>query len=163
MNGVIRLRFSTNDNIFDKLINWYGRGWAAHVDAQLPDYSLIGAVPFKGVHHLLFDSVSTKKLTVELPTTKEIQDKFYAFITDQLGKSYDWRSLFSMITYGRDWREDDSWFCSELIAAALEHSGYFEHPLSISSARFMPQDLLMICSTKVRLPEVTVSRRSQVT
>lgn len=35
----------------------------------------------------------------------------------QLGKPYDWTAIWSW--YGsRDWQEEDSWFCSELVAAA---------------------------------------------
>jgi hypothetical protein len=42
----------------------------------------------------------------------------YLFLGKQVGKPYDWSAVFG-IGLHRDWAEDDKWFCSELVAAAL--------------------------------------------
>lgn len=34
------------------------------------------------------------------------------WLSDQIGKKYDWTALLSWIVR-RDWQEDDRWFCSE--------------------------------------------------
>lgn len=42
----------------------------------------------------------------------------------QVGKGYDWRGAFGVaLSPDRDWREDDSWFCHELVAGFLHASG----------------------------------------
>lgn len=59
----------------------------------------------------------------------------------QLGKPYDWTAIAGLAMH-RDWREDDSWFCSELLAAAFEHSDY---PLLRADHlnRITPRDISM--------------------
>ena len=52
---------------------------------------------------------------------------------------------------GRDWRETDSWFCSELIAAALVACGWFPTPLAADFAKITPRDMLLIVSGRVNL------------
>lgn len=44
------------------------------------------------------------------------------FLEAQIGKPYDWTAILGMLTR-RDWQEDDSWFCSELVAAAALAGG----------------------------------------
>lgn len=44
------------------------------------------------------------------------------FLNAQMGKPYDWTALFGMVMQ-RDWQEDDSWFCSELVEATLAAGG----------------------------------------
>ena len=41
------------------------------------------------------------------------------WLLDQLGKPYDWSAIWSWFG-SRDWQEEDSWFCSELVARAAE-------------------------------------------
>ena len=40
----------------------------------------------------------------------------------QIGKPYDLTALFGLLMH-RDWQEDDSWFCSELVAWAFSRGG----------------------------------------
>lgn len=47
---------------------------------------------------------------------------FEEFIRSQIGKDYDMGWIFGFVAH-RDWQADDSWVCSELIAAALEYAG----------------------------------------
>lgn len=60
----------------------------------------------------------------------------------QLGKPYDWTALAGMLVH-RDWQENDSWFCSELVAFAFDAAG---HPLfrPDANARITPQHLWML-------------------
>ena len=56
---------------------------------------------------------------LEIPCTQAQAQRFWAFLEVQLGKPYDKRAIWGF-ALGRDWREPDSWICSELQAAALE-------------------------------------------
>ena len=44
------------------------------------------------------------------------------FLEAQVGKPYDWTAIVGMLLR-RDWQEDDSWFCSELVATASVVAG----------------------------------------
>ena len=47
-----------------------------------------------------------------------------AWLDQQVGKPYDWRGALALaIKPGRDWAEDDCWFCYELAAGALKAAG----------------------------------------
>ncbi len=45
-----------------------------------------------------------------------------AAAVSQIGKPYDWTALIAWLLR-RDWQEDDSWFCSELVAWAFGKGG----------------------------------------
>lgn len=59
----------------------------------------------------------------------------------QLGKPYDWSGCAG-IAFHRDWHQDDSWFCSELVAWALEQGGC--KLFRIEAKRITPQHLWML-------------------
>jgi hypothetical protein len=44
----------------------------------------------------------------------------------------------------RDWRSQDSWFCSEFCAWALESGGFFPYSLVAAKNRITPGDLLLL-------------------
>ena len=48
--------------------------------------------------------------------------KARAFLMQQWGKPYDWTAPLGIFLH-RDWQEPDSWFCSELAAAAALAGG----------------------------------------
>lgn len=60
----------------------------------------------------------------------------------QVGKPYDLTALFGIVMH-RDWQEEDSWFCSELVAWAFAQGG---SPLFRTDAmhRITPQHLWML-------------------
>jgi hypothetical protein len=47
-------------------------------------------------------------------------DAYWKFSDAQLHKPYDSRGLISTFIFGREWRDVDSWWCSELVAACGE-------------------------------------------
>lgn len=61
-------------------------------------------------------------MVLTLAVTSEKEAAFTAFLKEQLGKPYDHTAIWGFAA-GRDWRQDDSWFCSELQTAALEIAG----------------------------------------
>jgi uncharacterized protein YycO len=68
-----------------------------------------------------------------------------AAAASQAGKPYDWPGVSGLALRSRDWQEDDSWFCSELIAWAFGAAG---SPLFRDDevARITPQHLWMLAN-----------------
>jgi uncharacterized protein YycO len=64
--------------------------------------------------------------------------KARAFLRDQIGKPYDWTAAFGVWMH-RDWQEPDSWFCSELIAAAAQAGGVLVVRKPVN--RITPEDI----------------------
>ena len=145
----IRLLFT--DESLQAWIGFFTRSWASHVDAFMPNGHLLGARPVGGVairgpHYHNF----TKLLQVDLPCDSATAERFYGFLEAQVCKPYDWRGILSF-WFRRDWQEDDSWTCAELITAALIDSGYFSHRLYVTNSKISPADLLMLLSTRVNI------------
>jgi len=61
----------------------------------------------------------------------------------QLGRPYDWLGVAGIALRGRDWQEDDCWFCSELVAWSFSAAG---EPLFRADlvSRVTPQHLWML-------------------
>lgn len=147
----ITLQFASRRSLGSWLIGYGTHGWAAHVDAVLPDGSLLGSMPWGGVK--IRPATHTKwrqTMVVRLPTSKKKADEFYAWLHEQIGRSYDFVGITSFV-FGRDWRSDHRWFCSELIAAGLERCGYFDYRLANTSNKITPMDLLLACSVKTNI------------
>lgn len=66
----------------------------------------------------------------------------------QLGKKYDWTGLVGIAIHSRNWQEEDSWWCSELIAWAFDKGG---NPLFTPEARIRitPQHLFMLYHVEI--------------
>jgi uncharacterized protein YycO len=57
-----------------------------------------------------------------IAATEDQERIFYDFLSRQLGRPYDYEAILGFV-FDRDWRETDSWICSELVMAALEKAG----------------------------------------
>jgi hypothetical protein len=160
--GAIVLQFVEGSGLGAALIKYYDHGIYSHVDSVLPDGTLLGArddvidgipsgVQIRPASYVAGEIV----LRVTIPCTDAQQDAFYAFVRVQLRKPYDETSI-AAFALGRDWRADDSWFCSELCAAAVEASGFVQ-PLSAAANKVAPDDLLLVISALVpiSIPEST--------
>ncbi len=64
-----------------------------------------------------------------------------SFLLEQLGKKYDYRSVFRFLTR-RECAADDRWFCSELVAYALNLGGV-QLQSRIPSSKLSPRDVCM--------------------
>ena len=58
--------------------------------------------------------------SINVPLPDESAAELFAL--SQVGKPYDWTALAGMVMQ-RNWQEDDSWFCSELVEATLAAGG----------------------------------------
>lgn len=154
---MIRIRFVTGNDFVSNAIRVGERdGWCTHAEAVLPDGSLLGAHIDGGVQirPAGYDKATmTRELIVDLSGYPGIvmgdntDGRFLAFLQAQVGKPYDVTAIAGL-ALDRNWREDDSWFCSELMAAALEKCGYLP-PLSSADNHISPRDLLLVLSGRV--------------
>jgi uncharacterized protein YycO len=65
----------------------------------------------------------------------------------QEGKRYDWTAILGLAT-NRNWREDDSWFCSELVAYSFEQAGIPLLNPNVYVWRITPRDILLSLAIK---------------
>jgi hypothetical protein len=151
----VTLQFVRGRGLASRLIAWFGGGPRfSHVDVVLPDGTLLGSrsdrvagVPSGVQIRPASYTTGEAALQVQLPCTPSHAKAFYEFLHAQLGKPYDHMSILGFIV-GRNWREDDTWFCSELASAALEHAGLLRQ-LAARASKITPGDLLLVLSALV--------------
>lgn len=150
---MITLQFLRGNGLDSQLIEWYGGGpMFSHVDSVLPaGEGLLGSRSDGGVQ------IRNPNYTLDLPTLvvqlacgDVMTAAFYAYMRSQIGKPYDHTGILAFVV-GRDWQSPDSWFCSELVAAALEQCGYFPFPLAAPSNKVTPPALLLVLSSTTRI------------
>lgn len=133
---MITLQFSTKTSLSSRLIRWATWSAFSHVDLVLPDGRLLGATARRGVSIRNPEPVARLvRFTIDAPSA------VIDVASTQLGRPYDWSGILGW-GLRRDWQEDDSWFCSELIAWAFDAAGC---PLlrARNSWRITPRDLLL--------------------
>lgn len=100
--------------------------WSHAVVIDTPDHIIDSTFKHGGVRRRDAALVLNDKATVELehcPLDREAEAR--EFLYEQVGKRYDWRAVYGWAGAGRDWHDECSWFCFELVAAAIEvGSGY---------------------------------------
>jgi uncharacterized protein YycO len=101
---------TTEWNPIDMAIRARCGGWASHAEFVLEDGTTFGA-HMDGVKHR--PPSSTKNYTRIIRFDAPYMEQAYAAALTQDGKPYDFTAIAG-IALDRDWREDDSWFCSEM-------------------------------------------------
>lgn len=146
------LRFVTTGSLVSDAIRKFEYGfWASHVEALMPDGTLLGAHVDGGVVARPRDydkGEFTRELFVDIWMVEAQERSFFDFLRLQLGKPYDVTAIAGIVAQ-RDWQEPDSWFCSELQAAALRACGWFATDLATELNHLTPRDLLLIISGRV--------------
>jgi hypothetical protein len=137
----ITTQFITEASVGSWMIRYGTHSDFSHVDVVLPNGNLLGArsdtaTPGVAIRHPNY-ATFTRCSRVIIPCTKEQEDNYYKFLYAQLGKPYDWKSIVGF-AIDRDWRETDSWFCSELDIAGKEVAGILK--IATPSNRMTPND-----------------------
>jgi len=144
---MVILRFSASESLSALAIQFWTWSWPSHVDFELPDGRLLGAVPGQGVSLRKIDGTAGKlgretrveRYAVHLPLIPA------ATVIDlamgQLGRPYDWKAIAGMVLR-HDWKNEKEWFCSELVAWAFKQAG---HSILRTDHldRITPRDLLL--------------------
>jgi uncharacterized protein YycO len=122
---MIKLQFVCENALSSRAIAWFSQGHFSHVDACWGK-DLLGArsdglppgVEVRPAGYLAFST----RVVFEIPAKPRQKRQWAEFLKAQVGKPYDHTAIWAFVR-GRDWRQADSWICSELQAAALEHAG----------------------------------------
>lgn len=75
----------------------------------------------------------------------EFESVALSFAASQIGKRYDWRALFGMLTPTRDWERSDEWDCAEFAAADINAGS--RRPIFRDEYRVTPQMLYLLSRT----------------
>lgn len=150
---MITLQFVGARGLASSIIERFGAGSFSHVDAELPDGTLLGARS---------DSIGGRPPGVQIRPAdyglagwrikvkchilaSDIQEAdFYDFLKAQEGKPYDKLAIFAFVI-GRDWRDDSAWFCDELDAAGLERAKVIPD-LYLPASKMSPTSLALALS-----------------
>ncbi len=124
---MLRFQFVLGRGLSSQAIAWFSAGHFSHVDCVLPSGELLGARSDRIGHVAAgvqirppFYERWKERVVIAVRGISYAQEqKFYQFLYAQLGKPYDSTAIWGFVS-GRDWRAQDSWFCSELQTAALE-------------------------------------------
>lgn len=148
---MIQLRFVQGGGWDSKVIRYDTRCRWSHVEAFYGDRT-IGAMLNGGVRaRQLNDDSYHKAISYQVVTIAAdsfAEDAFNSFLHQQIGKVYDWRAIVGFGLGERDWRHEDSWFCSELQLRALELAKILVLPADIPMWRITPRDLWILLAGK---------------
>lgn len=128
------------------MISWFTSGPWTHVDYVLSSGDLLGSRLYGGVlirspNYANFSS--TQRVSIPVSTdSKVIMEKFLYL---QIGKPYNIIGIIGFAA-GRNWRQSNAWFCSEMIAAGMEQANIFPHLLSSPTNKVTPNNLLLAIS-----------------
>lgn len=164
----VTLRFVTDDSMISRLIRAgeYGDPFPTHVEALMPDGTLLGAHYDGGVQARAADydaATWTMQHFVTLPCSDDQAHQFHDVLHSQIGKPYDLKVIEEIaagaILGERNWRQADHWICSELQAWALEGPEIiFSLPVGVDHVT--PRDLYLVCGalTAIGKPQVRVAQ-----
>lgn len=110
----------------DKIISFFSRGNYSHVAIMMNDGSLIDIRPFKKIRkipYIHYGRNQNQKVEIYNVVTTTQQDEIINdFLNKQIGKGYDYFSVFGFIInkseLGR--KQYGKWFCSELVYCAFK-------------------------------------------
>lgn len=144
MYTTVKIQFSTQkcwDSSIIRHVTWDGD---SHVDLVLPPDGLLlgarlsGGVQIRVPNYSKFTSVNV--WAVSMP--EENANKIYDAAMSQIGRPYDKMAILNFVLHRkRDWRETQSWICSEFVAWAFEQGGWPLLNPAIPFDHISPRDL----------------------
>ena len=123
---MIRLQFSRQNDLISDEIAWFSAGDFSHVDVILPGGNLLGSRSdtvggqHSGVQIRPPDYANFAiKVQMWAHFEPHIEIQLLDWYRSQVGKPYDHEAILGFIV-NRNWRDDGSWECAELVTAGLE-------------------------------------------
>jgi hypothetical protein len=159
----LNIQFSTSTAFTSGVIRRLTHSQFSHVDFLLPD----GLLGVSGVDPSISDlggvlirpfgcwPYLTKPKVARINCSDETADKVIAAAKTQLGKPFDNSAMWGMLNdqaeekikgTARNWRDPSQWFCSELVAWAMETGGLFPYKLAVMKSRVSPADVLLLAN-----------------
>jgi hypothetical protein len=116
-------------------IGWFGAGYYSHIDVITPAGLLRGArsdsvggrMPGVWDRPQAYEKW-TRCTRFTFDVTPIQYQLFWDFSSRQLKKPYDTHGLIDTFIFGRRWRDDDAWWCSELFAMCGEVAKRWKFP-----------------------------------
>lgn len=150
----VDIRLVTEDAFFSEAIDWFTQSRYSHAGALLKgqDGELLELGSRVGNDGAKAPGVQTRPanyakfsrtLVLRFTVSAYQESQFWDFLTRQIDKPYDKEAIAGLVV-GRDWHKPDAWFCSELIAAALEYAGIIRK-ITAELWRIVPGTLGLIC------------------
>lgn len=143
----MQIRFVRGTGWDSRVIEWGSRSWTSHVELISGDLTfgaqLIGGVKSRSVSDPCYAKVRRTETWEHYLSydQNQILNRVMA-ATEFL--PYDWRAIVSFAMGERDWREKDSWFCSEWVAMLLEQLGLVKFPAKLPFDRITPRDIYLL-------------------
>ena len=121
---IIHVRIYKGTSIISKLIQFQSDGPYSHSAIVFGD-TVYEAKEFKGVQkHPITDDVGSVYDDFAVDMTVEQVDILMKFLEAQMGKKYSYGMIARFITRKQvDRKASQTWFCSELVFAALQKAG----------------------------------------
>ena len=122
-------------SLLSRTIGYWGAEYYSHIDVLTPQNALrgarsdvLGGIPagYEDRPQGYEKWATCTRYTIEIPLGTWV--KYWDFSDRQLHKPYDKHGLIGGFVFGRDWRENDSWWCSEEVAANGEFAGLWTIP-----------------------------------
>ena len=142
MDNTVAVLFSTTSNPFSwliRLITWSRWSHVSIVDGDdvIEAHALYGVI-----RRPCCEVIETAKRCEFVRFKCDNPQGVIEAARSQVGKEYDWTALFGILLR-RNWQEDDSWFCSELVAWCFTQAdcGIFR---ADRLARVTPEHLWML-------------------
>ena len=151
MSAAIRLRFVTGNEWVSAAIRAHENFWASHVEAVMPDDTLLGAHADGGVLARAADYDVGRwrtQLILELPVEPAMADAFHTYLRSRVGAPYDMGAIRGFALHA-DMHLQGHVICSALQTLALRDCRYFPAPLVEPAHKISPRDLLLILSARV--------------
>ena len=156
----ITLRFVSSNDMVSRIIRGGELGFPyQHVEAQMPDGSLLGAHASGGVQARPadYDKDYIQDLYVTVPCLPDAVAIFHDFLRSQIGKPYDMGAIAEMADgfvtgEAPNWPSSPSWICSALQTAAMLTAGIIKGaPATVRLAT--PRDVLVACAALTTIGE----------
>lgn len=140
----VYLRFTSSHTFVSWLVSTWTGQWPSHVEFVIGNGKYLGSDIDVGVAEVddeyYKDSKFKRVKYYKILVSKTEHDLVYIYAREQLGKDYDTIALIGNI-FRRNWQETKNWFCSELVAWALEKAG--NSVIRNRTNRVTPGDLLL--------------------
>lgn len=119
----VTLFFSKSSSFYSKLIRFLTWSNYSHVGFVLEDgFILDSDFMSNGVKVRTFEELKITEYEIYTKECPTVSRTALDFACSQVDKPYDWTALFGFFIR-RNWQENDSWFCSELVAWACDKAG----------------------------------------
>lgn len=111
---------------YSKIIQWYTFGPYCHVEIVFSNgLCFSSSEDDNGTRFKTIDLVPEDWDVVDVPCDPEEEADAYQFCLGEQNSRYDWRGImFSFLPIPIGWQSADKWFCSEIVAAALQEAGF---------------------------------------